>query len=399
MTAARRIGLVTPGWPGQNTPNGIATAICHLATGLHDIGQKPVIITRRVDGSSPLEIPVVTIPERPWRWRDRLRARFGDSDAAYRHLAHTVALATRDAAGSEGLDVLIMEETNGWAGMVRPLVPCPVVITLHGPWVLLRSLQPTDSAREDQHRAGREDRAFLVADGLIGPSRSVLEVVAQAVELGGKPRAVIPNALAVEDTGPLAAATASRRILFVGRFDKIKGADVVFEAFVRLCRTHPQARLTFVGVDKGIRQADGRMLHVDEALATLPPEVRERLTFTGPVDRAEVARLRGTHAIALIASRYETFGYTVLEAMAAGQAIVCTAVGGPAEVLNHEDTALMVPGEDPAAMAAALGRILDDAALAARLAGAGRARLLRDYSPAQVARDTVDFIERVLSGA
>lgn len=391
---ARRIGLVTPGWPGQNTPNGIATSVYQLATGLRAIGQAPVILTRRIDGPCPDDIPVHTIPEMTWRWRDRLTMRLGDAGTVQRVVARAIAAAVH-AAGA--LDVLIMEETNGWAGMVRPHVSCPVIITLHGPWVLLKTLQPSGNAQDDRAREQRESRAFLAVDGLIGPSRSVLEAVEQGVDLSARQRIVIPNALALNDPGPLAAAQDNRDILFVGRFDRVKGGDTVIDAFGRLLETHPQARLTFAGVDKGIRQPDGEMYHIAQALAAAPAEVQARLTFLGPLEREEIVRLRETHAIALIASRYETFSYTMLEAMAAGQALVCTAVGGLAEVLVHEDTALMVPPDDPEAMAQALARLIGDTALVESLGQSGRARLERDCSPAHVARDTVDFIETILA--
>ena len=211
------------------------------------------------------------------------------------------------------------------------------------------------------------------------------------------PKIVLPNSLTARTTGSLAADLEPRDILFIGRFDRHKGGDTVLEAFSRLTETYPEARLTFAGIDKGVRQQDGSVLHIEAALAALPPDVRSRITHMGPVGREEVARLRGEHAIALIASRYENLNYTLLEAMAAGQAIVCTAVGGPAEVLEDGVTALLVPPGDAGAMADALRRLLDDAGLAARLGTGGRAKLAQDFDPATVAAQTAAFIDTVLN--
>jgi colanic acid/amylovoran biosynthesis glycosyltransferase len=71
---------------------------------------------------------------------------------------------------------------------------------------------------------------------------------------------------------------------------------------------------------------------------------------------------------------------SVLEAMASGVPVVTTAVNGLAEAVLHERTGLVVPPRDPAALAAALERVLSDPELAARLAAAARARVERHFS-------------------
>jgi len=396
MSAAPRLGLFTPGWPGQNTPNGIATSVYHLALGLQDIGQPPVIIAEHLDGDAPQGIPVVHIPQLEWRWQDRIRARLGHSEAGHWYRSRNIAAGIHTATAEHGLDVIIMEETHGWAGMVQQLVPVPVIIALHGPWVLHKSLQSVRNSKDDRNRECRESRAFAAAPGLMSPSRDVLASMEKALRLPDKPRGVVPNAFPAEAGAPLAADQPRADILFVGRFDLHKGGDTVLEAFSDLVRTHPHARLTFAGIDKGLRQADGSLLHIDTALSALPETVRACITYMGPLDRAEISRLRRRHAIALIASRYENLNYTLLEAMAAGQAIVCTRVGGPADVLEDEKTALFVPPSDPEAMADALRRLMDTPALAVSLGTGARAKLTDDFDPARVAIQTLDFVRRVL---
>lgn len=396
MTRGPRIGLFTPGWPGQNTPNGIATSVHYLAQGLHAAGAPPVIIADRLDAEAPAGIPVVHMPRLDWRWQDRLRARLGDPDAGHRYRARNIAAGVGQAIARHGMDLLIMEETNGWAGMVQQLVSCPVIATLHGPWTLLRPWVFPTKRRADTHRERRESQAFARVAGIIAPSQDVLNGIGRAGPMPEVPKAVLPNSLSAGPPPRPFAADRSGNILFVGRFDGLKGADVVLDAFARLRETHPEAALTFVGVDKGLRGPDGRMLYIEEALHRLPAPVRAGIRFAGPLDWAQIARLRASHPIALIASRYEVFGYTMLEAMAAGQAIVCTAVGGPAEVLEDQRTALLVPPGDAAATAAALGRLLDDAARARALGAAARAHLERHFSPEGVALQTLAFAETVM---
>lgn len=394
-----RIALLTPGWPGHKTPNGIATAVHALATGLQRIGTPPVILAQQIDGPCPEGIPVVPVRDLPWRWSDRLRARFGDADlAGQRQVARSIAEATRTALETHDIDVLVMEETNGWAAMVADQVTVPVVITLHGPWRVLKAHASLGSAEADRKREARELAGYRTAAGLIAPSRSVMTAIEEVDPLPGTPKIVLPNTLSAPAPDPLSASHTPRDILFVGRVEFLKGADTVLEAFSLVSETHPHARLTFAGPDRGLREADGTVLTMAEALARLPEATAARIDYKGTLSREEVAQLRDTHAIALIASRYEVFGYTVLEAMAAGQAIVSTAVGGPAEVLTDGRTALMVPPGDPQAMAAALRRLIDDPALALHLGQTARHALDTDFNPEQVARQTTKFLAQVLSG-
>lgn len=392
VTGTRRIALFSPAWPGQETPNGIATAVYNLATGLAAAGHHPVIITPVVDGPGPPEIPVVTVPDLPWPLWDRLRGKFGsgpDREAVERHWLRRLAGAVDVALQEHGADVLIVEETNGWAAHLCRQVP--VIVFLHGPWCLHRQVASLGSA-EDAAREMREDAGFKAAAGLMAPSRNVLTAVEDKVDVSHSPRIVLPNALWSDAATPSAAAQPERNILFVGRVDHHKGADTVFRAFARLGEIEPDVRLTFVGPENP--RVWG--LSTESLMADIPKQISARIDYKGRLDRQAVAGLRKTHAIALIASRYEVFGYTLLEAMAAGQAIVSTAVGGPAEMLRDEGTALLVPPDDPDAMASALGRLVADGDLARQLGVAAQDRVVQDFNPIAIAEQTVAFVDTVV---
>ena len=94
--------------------------------------------------------------------------------------------------------------------------------------------------------------------------------------------------------------------------------------------------------------------------------IEDRVTFCGWID--DVAAFLADADLFVLPSRVEAFGIVVLEAMACGVPIVATRLSGPLEILG-EDTALLVPSDDPAAMAAAMA-----AAFAAPDAAEARAR-------------------------
>ena len=388
-----RIGLVTPGWPGHNTPNGIATAVYHMAMGLKAAGHQPVILAIRIDGDLPEGIEVVEMTRRPWSLAQKLKAKLGVPDIAQTVFGDSLADAVDTTHAQHGLDVVIVEETQGWANAMIARTTVPVVVFLHGPWILHKAIQSTGSAAEDARREAREAEAFRSATALISPSQNVLDAVKANVDVTHIPSSVIYNSY---EAGAPVERSVGRDILFVGRFDRHKGGDVILEAFRQLHARYPKARLTFAGPDRGLRTDDGQLIQMADVLRGMPEACQTAITAPGRQTTAEVASLRKTHPIAVIASRYENLNYTMLEAMAAGQAIVSTKVGGPAEVFEDGKTALLVPSEDPSAMADALARLLEEPARISELGQAARAHLERDFAPQVIAERTVNFIRDAL---
>jgi glycosyltransferase involved in cell wall biosynthesis len=103
--------------------------------------------------------------------------------------------------------------------------------------------------------------------------------------------------------------------------------------------------------------------------------VTSRVTFAG--HRADVPAVLGALDVFCISSTYEGTPLALFEAMAAGKAIVSTAVDGCREVLEDAVTGLLVPPRDPAALSAALGRVLDDEGMRRRLGENARAASTR----------------------
>lgn len=385
-----RIGLLTPAWPGSKTANGVATVVAHLTAGLEACGHEVTVLPFSID--APHDFPrVVSVPQLRLRLLDRLRMRFGPDPEGtmHHHLARRVIAAVREAIARHGIEVLVMEESHGWASTISRHVPIPLVLTLHGPWCLHKTIQGNGDAGADARRETRERLALHHARGITSPSQDTLERTAAIWSLPALPRAVIRNPMSVP---PAPADGGPERLMFVGRFDFHKGGDVVIDAFAQIARRHPSCRLTFVGPDRAVARPGHAALALPEALARLPGAVQARIDVRGECSREEVAALRRTHGLTIVASRYENFGGTMLEAMAAGSALVCTRIGGGAEILLDGETALLVPPDDAGALAEACLRLLGDPALARRLGRAARAYVESHLSPEAIGRQMADFL-------
>jgi glycosyltransferase involved in cell wall biosynthesis len=209
-------------------------------------------------------------------------------------------------------------------------------------------------------------RKLLVqADALTGCSRFVLAELESAFPVS-VPRQVIPNAV---DPNELARdgrrSSDGRYVLGLGRLVEQKGFDVLLRAFARALPALPEHRLVIGG--------DGPLRPGLEALAH-ELDLDERVSFTGALDRAGVAAILAAAEIFVLSSRVEAFGIALLEAMAAGVPAVATDVGGVLDVATDGETALIVPSDDPDALASAIVRLASEPELRERLAGAARVR-------------------------
>lgn len=158
---------------------------------------------------------------------------------------------------------------------------------------------------------------------------------------------------------------AGRKVVFsCGMFYERKGFEVLIEAFCRVLASFPDAELRIAG--------DGpRRPQLEAALARLE-RGRDRITLLGARPHDEVLREMAWCDVFALVGWDEPFATVYLEAMAAGRPVVCADDGGITDVLEHEVHGLTVPPRDVEAAARALGRLLADDALRARLGGAGR---------------------------
>jgi len=377
-------------------PNGIATAVTHIRAGMEACGCKVVIIPVAMDGPDE-GATVVVIPELQRSIVDRLLGRLDPWWALHRFVGKRIAAAVAEAVYRHGIEVLVMEETYGWAGTVQRLVDIPVVATLHGPWFLHKMLHGDGRSVEDRRRERAEAVALRRVRGITSPSQDVLDRTRDAYGLASVPQMVIrnPMPLSGQEFSLHAASDTRERLLFVGRFDYHKGGDVVIEAFARLAALHPTCRLTFAGPAPGVLFPDGRHLSLAMALDRLPIHTRERIDVCGPCSRDGITALRRSHSISIVASRYENFGGTMIEAMAAGSALVCTAVGGCPEIVTDGSTGLLVAPGDPEAVAAACLRLLHDPALAARIGYAASSHIGQELDPVAIGRQMAAFLATI----
>lgn len=184
--------------------------------------------------------------------------------------------------------------------------------------------------------------------------------------------------------GPQVAKSAGE-ILCVGRSsDPNKGIRTLIRALAKL---PPGARLTLVDDDN----ADNKVRKWAGELGVL-----DRIRLTGRVDSAELLGLYRRAELVVVPSRYEGFGLPAVEAMACGTPVVATRAGALVEVMERTGGGLLVPRDDPDALAGAIAELMSDPDRRTAFARTGRERVVEAYSWPQIARATADAYHEVL---
>ena len=180
-------------------------------------------------------------------------------------------------------------------------------------------------------------------------------------------------------------------VLFLGRLERRKGVADAVRAFAGVAARHPRARLVLAGASGDSRFEPTRA----ELLALLPEPVRQRVVWLGHVADSTLYRGIAEAAVAICPSPWEGFGNVALEIKAAGTPLVCTTGSGFDDFCVDGEDSLMVPPADPAALADAIVRLLDDPELAAALSRTASVRV-RDFAPGPVAADLAAAVDELL---
>jgi glycosyltransferase involved in cell wall biosynthesis len=189
------------------------------------------------------------------------------------------------------------------------------------------------------------------------------------------------------DLGRTGGPKAGRRVGIVANLRPVKDPELFVRAAAEVAASRPDVTFHLAGEGE-LRPVLGRLAG-ELGLAGrvfLPGAVTDIPAFLAGLD------------VAVLSSRSEGMSNALLEYMAAGKAIVATAVGANGQLIEDGVHGLLVPPGDWARLAGAVGRLLDDPCLAARLGSAARRRVEERYSRAAMVRRFEDFYEELVRG-
>jgi glycosyltransferase involved in cell wall biosynthesis len=195
--------------------------------------------------------------------------------------------------------------------------------------------------------------------------------------LAGHPRGALRTELGIGADAPL--------VGIAGRLVPIKAHDLFLDAAASVSRTHPDARFVIVG--------DGELW--DE----LHREVESRglskiVSFTGW--RADLPAVYSDIDVAVCCSRNEGTPVSLIEACAAGRAVIGTRVGGMPDIITPGVNGLLVPSGDAGALAAAMSELIVDPGRRAAMGAAGRSMVLERHGADRMVRELKELYRNLL---
>lgn len=230
-------------------------------------------------------------------------------------------------------------------------------------------------------------------DGVIADSRSSAQEVHRIFRVPeSKMRPVYPGV----DTNVFERLDGHRkergRLIMVGRTgDRKKGILYLLQALQLLKGDDVDIKL--IVVDK-VTPGDSYALALVKKYG-----LEGMVTFTGRITTEELVREYSASEIAITPSVYEGFGLPAAEAMACEVPVIATTAGALPEVVAEGETGILVPPQDPHALARAIKRLYGDEPLRRRMGGEGRRRVEQCFSWNQAAKQVLDVYAEVRSGA
>lgn len=198
-------------------------------------------------------------------------------------------------------------------------------------------------------------------------------------------------------------------ILWVGRLSPEKGVHVLLDAFAEVLKRYPDARLEIIGPEERLRYDvlltcddpekltplarfyDGRsyLSHLQQRVSSLG--IERSVTFTGLVPHERLAERYREAALVVNPSLSETFGVTLIEAMACELPVIAARAGGMTEIVVDGESGILVEPDNASSLAEGILALLRDASLRQTIGRAARQRVLQHFTWDRVAASLADL--------
>src|SRR3954453_834097 len=304
---------------------------------------------------------------------------------AWQHLRHRLA----------DFDIVHDNQSLGYGLLGIARLGLPVVATVHHPVTVDRRFELAAAPWGRQFSLRRwyaftrmQGRVVRRLPAVATVSSAAYDDIVSEFEVQPDRLRVIPNGVEsdVFQPRPGEPRVPGRVVATASADVPLKGLVPLLEAIAKV-RTERDAELVLVGKPKSGGDADATLDRLG---------LRDCVRWVNGLSDDALADVLRSAEVAVVPSLYEGFSLPAIEAMACGTALVSTTAGALPEVVGPDGVAaLHVPPADPDAIAIAIGRVMDDPHLRARLAAGGRQRVLDRYTWQAAARATADMYDDV----
>jgi len=389
------IAIATPDYPPDPRGTGIGTYSRILAERLASRGHIVHVATRGsssediVERSGCLSVHRIGAlrPEIPMELNAlKVAATAARSFGAELRYRRRLAALLNRLVEREGVELIESAESFAESYFYEPSPHpgVPFVIRMHTP-LSVGELFDRNLPEIARRLVRRYERKLIMgADFVSATSAHSADFFRGAMGLGRKPIRVYPNPPPLGEAPAVAPESASDEplVLYVGRMTKIKGVRELARAIPEVLAERPEARFAFVGADAPNPDGGGSM--IESIRSSIPEGLRPRVEFAGHVPHGKLEAYYARAACCVFPSHYDCFGYTCLEAMLHGRAVIGSEHGGMADLLAGGRAGLLCSPSRPEGIAWAILRLLREPALRAELGARARERALGPFGPEAV---------------
>ncbi|MGB5949912.1 MAG: glycosyltransferase family 4 protein [Parvibaculum sp.] len=409
----RPLRILLPSYRSNPTTGGQGVYMRHIAKALADMGHQIDVISGPPYPELDPRVKLIKLPSldlyanphpirslRPWmfawpidlyEWWSHATGGFSEPYTFCERMARYVRGTVSD------YDVCHDNQTLGWGLLKLRDMGLPIVGTIHHPITMDRRIDIAHAKTLKLRLFKRRWYSFLNMQMKVARELDPLIVVSESTrrdivrEFGVKPERTrlvlhgidhvqfrpMPHIKRRDD---LIVACASADV-------PLKGLIYLIRAYAELLKTRPNLKLRVIG-----RLREG---NTSDELRELG--IMDKVEFIGGITDEQITEIYNEATIAISPSVYEGFGFPAGEAMSCGTPVIATNGGSLPEVVG--DAGIVVQHSNPAALATAIGALLDDPEARARLGAAGRERILAKFKWERAAREVTEIYRQTIADA
>lgn len=382
--------LVSFEFPPITAIGGIGSYMYHLSKLLHKLGHSVTVFSANPHGSE------VEVQKREFCSAYLIPA---SNNEEFRSAAlaffHNYILYNN-------VDIIESPEVGACALNIKRAYPdIPLIVKLHTPGVLITKVSNYYLPLLNKFRfvagalvRGRIDLGYWakhdknklsdpeyqiceVADKILSPSRALINWAIKFWDLPASKIELILNPFSVDsDLLCLPVLKRSKTISFVGKLNVLKGLNSLTEAIPIVLKKHPEFSFNIVGRDEYVNGISMKSI-IEKRLGLFANKVN----FTGALPFNKIKEIYATSPICVVPSLWENYPNVVLEAMAAGCAVVASNRGGIPEIVNDHVNGLLINPRSSNDIATKINLLIDNPELTLQIATNGRNDLLKLMQP------------------
>jgi len=284
-------------------------------------------------------------------------------------------------------------------GFVFSLVKSiPLIIRLETPLFKVAEIQNWQITKDLKLANWMEGETARKADKTIAISKDIGTLIGSHHNISEERIDLCPLGIEVPDENLLISDQKKNgfNILFVGRLEKRKGVETLFNALPMVLEKIPDTQFYLVGADTNLAPDGGS--YKKYLLKNLDKKFHKNVKFIGYVDDMELKTYYNDCDLFVAPSLYESFGLIFLEAMAWGKPVIGCNIGGIPEIVEDGNDGILIQPDDEKSLADAIIKLLTDKYLRVKMGVCGRKKVENSFSMEKMTEITYNIYKRLIYG-